>query len=88
MIHFNQGNLIDKLTNSPSYHVIGHLTQVIQLKKCNVDQLLHAASPRVEESLMPNTTVSKSFLYSIFAKLQWIVSCHMLVAVGTRSCLG
>lgn len=33
----------------PSYHVVGHVSQVIQLEKTDLDRLLNSAKPHAED---------------------------------------
>ncbi len=49
---FCQESLGQKIKNSlagSNYHVIGHVSQVIQLDKTDLDRLLNSAKPHAED---------------------------------------
>ena len=44
------GQKLKSSLTSPSYHVIGHISQVIQLDKTDLDRLLKSANPHIEDT--------------------------------------
>lgn len=45
----NVGQKIRDSLAGSSYHVVGHVSQVIELEKTDLDRLLNSANPHVED---------------------------------------
>ena len=64
----NVGQKIRDSLGGPSYHVIGHVSQVIELEKTDLDRLLNSAKPHTEDvgNRSDKVTNDKDAEYSSF----------------------